>query len=50
MPDEPSTGGGESFKTADAVGTTSLALQQSTADWLRLGRAEAFAPLCSNVY
>ena len=40
----------ESFSTADAVGSTALALQQSTADWMRLGRAKAFAPLYSNVY
>lgn len=40
----------ESFGTADAIGATSLALQKSTADWLRLGRAKAFAPLYSNVY
>ena len=40
----------QSFKTADSVGTTALALQKSAADWMRLGRAKAFAPLYSNVY
>lgn len=29
----------ESFGTADAVGTTALALQKSTADWMRLGES-----------
>lgn len=28
------------FDTADAVGTTALALQKSTADWMRLGEAQ----------
>ena len=29
----------QSFKTADAVGTTALALQKSAADWMRLGES-----------
>lgn len=30
----------ETFETANVVGTTALALQQSTADWMRLGEAQ----------
>lgn len=40
----------ESFNIATQVGSTAKVIQDSTADWMRLGRVKAYAPLYSNIY
>ena len=40
----------ESFEIAAQVGSTAKVIQDSTADWMRLGRVKAYAPLYSNIY
>ena len=40
----------ETFDIASRVGTTAAQIQKSTADWMRLGMYNNYAPLYGNIH